>query len=687
MKKFVHIFLITVLVLAVSVPAFAAPSYGSEWDDYYGVAPVEYSDVPSSHWAYNAVMQVYQKNWFRGYPDGTFRPDDSITRAEALKVFVMFLGLDYQSVDLSDLTYSDVPASEWYAPYVEAGKDLFPVHTTIQGKTPFNPNMPVTREDTIYALVKALGCDVNVKYPDQSVLNMFKDANSISGSIKPIFSIALTEELVSGFPDRTIRAQAALTRAEFATLLLRGTEHGFHGNYVAKISSVSVSPSNSVEMSIGETITLSARATYTDGTNKAYEDLSPYDANGNGVISLRGTKITAIKEGTAVIKYNDSYLKKESLTIVVTKPTDAPVIKIYDCPDSTESEYAEITGTVTDKTDTGIDLRCNTKDVRLNGENFTYNARLNVGKNTFEFVAVNGYGNKSSRTIVIYRDEPEPTTVEVENVVGKTESGAKSILEALGLKIKVETVWDDNVSQGTVVEQSVDAGEEVQIGSIITITVSGGKNDWVDWTESLPGYVNSSDYVIEEQTQYKYRKQETSTSTSPSKSGWTLIDESHSWGGWSSWSTSYVSSSSTREVESKSVADPVKTKTQWHYTRYYGRGASGSYVSWPWQGTYSKTYQESGWRDAPMENRGRADNVDATVYKDTSDPISVWWWNETTRTVNLPTTYHTEYRYRDKTSTYYFTRWSDWSDWDSRAVSSGDGVEVETRTVYRYKFK
>ncbi|MBQ3022046.1 MAG: S-layer homology domain-containing protein [Clostridia bacterium] len=401
-KKIITL-LLTVTMLLSTVNVFAL-EYGAEWGGYVDVDTQKYSDVPRSHWAHDAIVRASEKNWFSGYPDGSFRPNASITRAEALKVFVVFLGLDYQSVDLSDLSYSDISTSDWYAPYVEAGKDLFPSHTTIQGKTPFNPNMPVTREDTIYALVKALGCDVDVKYTDQSVLNMFSDANSISGNIKSIFSIALMHELVSGFPDGTIRAQAALTRAEFATLLLRGTEHGFHDKYEAKISKVTVFPASPVEIEIGESVTLSANATYTDGTVKPYTSLQPYDAENNSVISLEGTTITGLKEGTTTIKYNDSYLKKDSLTVIVKKPTDAPKIKVTDYPDTTDESRVTISGAVIDKNVATVDFTCNSKDILLNADgSFSTIVSLKPGVNTIKFTAVNEYNMSAEKTIEITR--------------------------------------------------------------------------------------------------------------------------------------------------------------------------------------------------------------------------------------------------------------------------------------------
>ncbi|MCL2420659.1 MAG: S-layer homology domain-containing protein, partial [Defluviitaleaceae bacterium] len=45
-----------------------------------------FTDLNSSHWAFGFIMQAYGHGWIVGYPDGTFRPDANITRAEAVTV-------------------------------------------------------------------------------------------------------------------------------------------------------------------------------------------------------------------------------------------------------------------------------------------------------------------------------------------------------------------------------------------------------------------------------------------------------------------------------------------------------------------------------------------------------------------------------------------------------------------------
>ena len=428
-KKTVTCILALAMILSFVCINASALEYGEEWADYSQSKTQKYKDVMPDYWAFDAINEVSAKNWFGGYPDGSFRPDDSITRAEALKVFVEFLGLEKN--DVLESSFYDVDINEWYAPYIEAGKDLFPTHTTVQGKRPFNPDMPVTREDTIYALVNALGCIGTEKYVDLSVLNMFKDQGSISGDIKNHFAVALDHKLVSGYPDGTICAQAALTRAEFATLLLRGTKHGFHDNYQAKIQSVTVSPASPVEIEIGESITMSARATYTDGKNLDYAAFSPYDADNNGVISLSGNTFTGVKEGTATIKFNSEYLKNNSLIVNVKKPSDGVQIKIYEYPERTELSSVSVIGEVVDKDVATVDLTANNKDIRVNADgSFNADVPLEIGTNQIKFNAVNKYGATAEKTISIERvDVPvlkitkykERTTEKSTPVSGKVE--------------------------------------------------------------------------------------------------------------------------------------------------------------------------------------------------------------------------------------------------------------------------
>ena len=60
----------------------------------------DFSDI-EGHWAKESIEKVYAEGIVNGYPDGTFRPDESITRAEAVKMFNILFdrGADAESID------------------------------------------------------------------------------------------------------------------------------------------------------------------------------------------------------------------------------------------------------------------------------------------------------------------------------------------------------------------------------------------------------------------------------------------------------------------------------------------------------------------------------------------------------------------------------------------------------------
>ena len=72
-----------------------------------------FSDVPEDSWAYQYVLSAYNNGWIAGYPDGTFGPDRNITRAEAVVIINRILGWDVESAQ-GTLEFTDVPEGAWY---------------------------------------------------------------------------------------------------------------------------------------------------------------------------------------------------------------------------------------------------------------------------------------------------------------------------------------------------------------------------------------------------------------------------------------------------------------------------------------------------------------------------------------------------------------------------------------------
>jgi hypothetical protein len=76
-------------------------------------------------WFANYVCLGAESGWVKGYSDGLFHPERTVSRAEVLKIIYLSADVDIPSfVNTSDLPYDDVFGSAWYAPYVvQAYKD------------------------------------------------------------------------------------------------------------------------------------------------------------------------------------------------------------------------------------------------------------------------------------------------------------------------------------------------------------------------------------------------------------------------------------------------------------------------------------------------------------------------------------------------------------------------------------
>ena len=93
-----------------------------------------FSDLSSDHWACNEILSAYARGWVIGYPDGTFSPDSFITRAETAKIINVILDRKIDSEALARVKnpYNDITSKHWaYPEIIEASFN----HTYTRDKT------------------------------------------------------------------------------------------------------------------------------------------------------------------------------------------------------------------------------------------------------------------------------------------------------------------------------------------------------------------------------------------------------------------------------------------------------------------------------------------------------------------------------------------------------------------------
>ena len=174
---------------------------------------VQFSDVPSGYWAAGNIQTLVAADVVNGFPDGTFQPDGTLTRAQFVKMLDLTLNL---ATNGTATRFADVSASDWFAPYVAAAVQAGLVQGT--SATTFSPNDAVTREQMGVLLVRAL------KLTKMATLG-FKDDARIDAWATAGVEQAVAAGYLNGFPDGTFQPLGPTTRAQAAKVLALAIAH------------------------------------------------------------------------------------------------------------------------------------------------------------------------------------------------------------------------------------------------------------------------------------------------------------------------------------------------------------------------------------------------------------------------------------------------------------------------------
>lgn len=178
-----------------------------------------FPDVPSHHWAYEHIVRLVRRGVINGKPDGTFAPEEEVTREQFAKLMALRFYLPVSEVEATP--YADVDPESWAAPYITACQDhLNASADRFTAQMHFRPQDPATREEVIAALMRVM--EIAVDRTDTAyALEKFSDAGAIDPVALPYVSAAAQMGLVTGYPDGTFGPQRPVTRSEAAALLER----------------------------------------------------------------------------------------------------------------------------------------------------------------------------------------------------------------------------------------------------------------------------------------------------------------------------------------------------------------------------------------------------------------------------------------------------------------------------------
>lgn len=165
------------------------------------------SDI-QAHWGRVGIEKLIEKGAVSGYPDGTFRPDAAITRAEFLAILVKAQGMT-GSVPSS---FSDLNG-HWAKASIEKAMAYGVTGGYSDGL--FRPDAPITREEM------AVMVDRSLRYASGAPLPGFTDGSQISAWAQESLQRIVSHQIMGGYPDGSFRPQGLATRAEACAVVLK----------------------------------------------------------------------------------------------------------------------------------------------------------------------------------------------------------------------------------------------------------------------------------------------------------------------------------------------------------------------------------------------------------------------------------------------------------------------------------
>ncbi|MEH2047947.1 S-layer homology domain-containing protein [Nostoc sp.] len=214
------------------------------------LAQTTFSDVSSNYWAAQFIQQLSQRGVIAGFPDGSFRPEEPVTRAQ----FAAMVNKAFQKAQQRQpISFADVPSNYWASSAI--GQAYTIGFLSGYPGNRFEPNQAIPREQVLVAL--ANGLEYSASGNPESTLQYFNDASNIASYARSPIAAATQKRIVVNYPNvNFLNPTATATRAQVAAFI-----------YQALVSSNQASAINSpYVVAVGSTTPTPASVTIAQGT-------------------------------------------------------------------------------------------------------------------------------------------------------------------------------------------------------------------------------------------------------------------------------------------------------------------------------------------------------------------------------------------------------------------------------------
>ncbi|HAQ39578.1 MAG TPA: hypothetical protein DCM73_01230, partial [Clostridiales bacterium] len=311
------------------------------------------------NWAKSEIDYMKNKGIISGYPNGEFRPDNNMSKAEFYKVVNGIMGF----VQKSEINFDDVDPADWYYGEVQKGAGA---NYIIPG-TSLNAEENITRGE----VARIIGIIFGVEN-DKTEASKFNDSSDFPEELKGTIGGLKKRGYINGYPDGSFRANAEITRAEVVKIL-----YGISGEIVNSAGTVSKNSDANLIVSTKDVVlkdmTIGGNLYLTEGIGEGNATLDNVTVKGKVIVNGGGSNSVSIKNSNL---NSISISKQQSPVRVVFENTIAGEIKTVkqvklELTKGTAIKKVELDGKVelSAENNTSIDnLNAISKDILINSK-------------------------------------------------------------------------------------------------------------------------------------------------------------------------------------------------------------------------------------------------------------------------------------------------------------------------------
>lgn len=295
---FIALFISDVLILSVNAQHVNMTAAQS-------ISTVVAKDI-GGHWAEKQIKDWNEKGFIKGYSDNTFKPNNTITRAE----FITLVNNVFGYKDKAALSFTDIKRSDWY--YGEIAKAIEAGYVKGYADGTIKPNNEISRQEVAMVISNIMRLDMA---ENSAEISKLKDNKDIQEWSKGAIGAVLDNGYMKGYTDQTFKTGNSITRAEATVALnnVTGSIYNKPGTYgdTTVEGNVSVS-SDSVNL---KNLNIKGNLYLTEGIGDGTVVLDNVTVSGKTLVCGGGMESIIIKNstlGATVVQKKDGKVRLEA---------------------------------------------------------------------------------------------------------------------------------------------------------------------------------------------------------------------------------------------------------------------------------------------------------------------------------------------------------------------------------------